>query len=43
MSPTRTKVHDDGPGGIRVPFRQVDQTNGERLRLYDTSGEVWQG
>jgi phosphomethylpyrimidine synthase len=38
MTPTRTKVYDDGPGGIRVPFQQVELTNGDRVRLYDTSG-----
>ncbi|MEX2659420.1 MAG: phosphomethylpyrimidine synthase ThiC [Acidimicrobiales bacterium] len=38
MTPTRTKVYDDGPNGIRVPFQEVEQTNGERLRIYDTSG-----
>ncbi|MFZ6003086.1 MAG: phosphomethylpyrimidine synthase ThiC [Actinomycetota bacterium] len=38
MTPSRTKAYDDGPGGIRVPFQQVELTNGDRVRLYDTSG-----
>ncbi len=36
--PTRTKVYVDGAGGIRVPKTEIGLTNGERLRLYDTSG-----
>jgi phosphomethylpyrimidine synthase len=38
MTPTRTKTHEQGPGGISVPFQQIDLTNGDRVRLYDTSG-----
>jgi len=38
MTPGRTKAYDDGPDGIRVPFQQVELTNGDRVRLYDTSG-----
>lgn len=32
------KVYRELPGGARVPFRRVLQTNGEHLDLYDTSG-----
>ena len=33
-----SKVYRELPGGARVPFRRVLQTNGEHLDLYDTSG-----
>ena len=36
--PTRSKVYIDGPGGIRIPKTEIGLTNGERVRLYDTSG-----
>ncbi|MGH3962622.1 MAG: phosphomethylpyrimidine synthase ThiC [Pseudonocardiaceae bacterium] len=32
------KVYRDLGGGLRVPARRVDLTNGEHLDLYDTSG-----
>ncbi len=32
------KVYRDAGGGVRVPFRRVDLTNGEHVDLYDTSG-----
>ena len=32
------KVYVEGPQGVRVPFREVRLTNGEAVRLYDTSG-----
>jgi len=32
------KVYVDGPGGVRIPMRRVELTNGEHLDLYDTSG-----
>jgi phosphomethylpyrimidine synthase len=38
MTTLRTRVHTDGPDGIRVPFQEVSLTNGERVRLYDTGG-----
>jgi phosphomethylpyrimidine synthase len=38
MIPARPKAYDDGPDGVRVPFQQIDLTNGDRVRLYDTSG-----
>src|SRR4051812_14442974 len=34
----RTKVYVDGPHGTRVPATEIRLTNGESLRLYDTSG-----
>ncbi|HUQ63019.1 MAG TPA: phosphomethylpyrimidine synthase ThiC [Acidimicrobiales bacterium] len=34
----RQKVHVEGHNGIRVPATEVKLTNGESLRLYDTSG-----
>jgi len=35
---SRRKVYVDGPHGARVPFTQVDLTDGSSIRLYDTSG-----
>ncbi|HVF14745.1 MAG TPA: phosphomethylpyrimidine synthase ThiC [Acidimicrobiales bacterium] len=35
---SRRKVYVEGPRGVRVPFNQVDLTDGSSLRLYDTSG-----
>ncbi|MBW0106482.1 phosphomethylpyrimidine synthase ThiC, partial [Pseudonocardia sp. KRD291] len=32
------KVYLDGPGGLRVPVRRVDLSNGEHHDVYDTSG-----
>ena len=36
--PSSRKVFVDGPGGIKVPMREIALTNGEALRVYDTSG-----
>ena len=37
--PNSRKVHVAGPGGIRVPFREIALSGGEPpLRVYDTSG-----
>ena len=36
--PGSRKVYVDGPGGVRVPMREISLTNGEALRVYDTSG-----
>jgi phosphomethylpyrimidine synthase len=35
--PASAKVHVE-ERGVRVPFREIALTNGERLRVYDTSG-----
>src|SRR5205085_10457951 len=37
-TPARHKVYVEGPHGARVPFTQVDLTDGSSVRLYDTSG-----
>jgi phosphomethylpyrimidine synthase len=37
-TPARRKVYVEGPHGARVPFTQVDLTDGSSVRLYDTSG-----
>jgi len=38
-APARRKVHGDGAHGqVHVPFTEVSLTNGESVRLYDTSG-----
>ncbi|MEA2900938.1 MAG: phosphomethylpyrimidine synthase [Actinomycetota bacterium] len=37
-TPSRSKVYVEGPHGARVPFTQVDLTDGSSIRLYDTSG-----
>jgi phosphomethylpyrimidine synthase len=36
--PGSRKVHVDGPSGVRVPMREIVLTNGETLRVYDSSG-----
>jgi len=37
--PNSTRIHVDGPGGIRVPMREISLSGGEPpLRVYDTSG-----
>jgi phosphomethylpyrimidine synthase len=36
--PSSRKVYVDGPSGVRVPMREVVLTNGETLRVYDSSG-----
>jgi len=36
--PNARKVYVDGRFGVRVPMREVELTNGERVRLYDTTG-----
>ena len=37
--PNSRKVYVEGPGGIRVPFREIALSGGEPpLRVYDTSG-----
>jgi len=36
--PKSFRVHVEGPHGIRVPMREIRLSNGERLRVYDTSG-----
>src|SRR5690606_39249771 len=36
--PTTTKIYVETPEGLRVPMREVALSNGERVRLYDTSG-----
>ena len=37
--PNSAKVYQDGPGGIRVPVREISLSGGEPpLRVYDTSG-----
>ncbi len=37
--PNSTKVFVDGPGGVRVPMREIALSGGEpALRVYDTSG-----
>src|SRR3954447_27038817 len=40
MAGQRSKVYVEtgGDGGLRVPFTAVPLTNGETVRLYDTSG-----
>src|SRR4051812_465510 len=36
--PGSRKVYVDGPSGVRVPMREIVLTNGETLRVYDSSG-----
>ncbi|MFN2433476.1 MAG: phosphomethylpyrimidine synthase ThiC, partial [Gemmatimonadota bacterium] len=37
--PNSAKVHVEGPGGVRVPMREITLSGGEPpLRVYDTSG-----
>ncbi|SDG72927.1 phosphomethylpyrimidine synthase [Sinosporangium album] len=33
-----SKTYVNGPSGLKVPMREVALTNGDRVRLYDTSG-----
>ena len=35
--PSSRKVYVE-EGGVRAPMREITQTNGENLRVYDTSG-----
>jgi phosphomethylpyrimidine synthase len=36
--PESRKVHVEAGRGVRVPMREIALSNGERLRVYDTSG-----
>jgi phosphomethylpyrimidine synthase len=36
--PASRKVYVDGPSGVRVPMREIVLSNGETLRVYDSSG-----
>jgi len=36
--PGSHKIYVEGPGGIRVPMRQIHLTEGTDFRVYDTSG-----
>ena len=36
--PASNKVYVDGPPGVRVPMREISLSNGETLRVYDSSG-----
>ena len=36
--PASRKVYVDGPSGVRVPMREIVLSNGESLRVYDSSG-----
>jgi phosphomethylpyrimidine synthase len=36
--PGSRKVYVEGPGQVRVPMREISLSNGESLRVYDTSG-----
>jgi phosphomethylpyrimidine synthase len=36
--PSSRRAYTEGPGGLRVPVREVQLTNGETIALYDTSG-----
>ena len=36
--PSSRKVYVDGPAGVRVPMREIALSNGETLRVYDSSG-----
>src|SRR6516164_5018161 len=36
--PSSKKVYVDGPAGVRVPMREIALSNGETLRVYDSSG-----
>ena len=33
------KIYADGPGGMRVPARQIHLTDGSSFQVYDTSGQ----
>jgi phosphomethylpyrimidine synthase len=36
--PSSRKVYVDGPSGVRVPMREIVLSNGDTLRVYDSSG-----
>src|SRR5262245_5239904 len=36
--PSSRKISVPGPAGVRVPMREIALTNGESLRVYDSSG-----
>src|SRR5436190_23925043 len=36
--PSSRKVYVDGARGVRVPMREIVLSNGETLRVYDSSG-----
>ena len=37
--PNSSKVFVDGPGGVRVPMREIAlERGGSSIRVYDTSG-----
>ena len=36
--PNSSKVYVDGPSGVRVPMREIALSNGDSLRVYDSSG-----
>src|SRR5260221_11258014 len=36
--PGSRKVHVEGPSGVRVPMREIVMSNGDTLRVYDSSG-----
>src|SRR5829696_9917448 len=36
--PQSRKIHVDGAQGVRVPMREIVLTNGDTLRVYDSSG-----
>src|SRR3954454_11142201 len=36
--PASRKVYVDGPAGVRVPMREIVLSNGDTLRVYDSSG-----
>src|SRR3954451_20363173 len=36
--PNSRKIYVDGQSGVRVPMREIALTNGESLRVYDSSG-----
>src|SRR5436305_9934345 len=38
MAGQRSKVYVEAGGSVRVPFTEIPLTNGETVRLYDTSG-----
>src|SRR5215218_5726254 len=36
--PSSRKIYVDGPNGVGVPMREIALSNGEALRVYDSSG-----
>src|SRR3954468_22603591 len=36
--PNSRKIYVEGQSGVRVPMREIALTNGESLRVYDSSG-----